>query len=147
MLKEKIQQDLIAAMKQGEKTVVSTLRLLQSSIKNKEIALMREIDYQEVLGVIEREIKSRKEAAEGFASGGRDESAQKEREEAGILQKYLPEQLGEGEVKSIVDQTISEVGATTISDMGKVMGALTPKLKGKADMATVSGLVKEKLQS
>lgn len=147
MIKEKIREDLIAAMKQGEKTVVSTLRLLQSSIKNKEIALMREIDYQEVLGVIEREIKSRKEAEAGFASGGRTESAAKEKEEASILQKYLPEQMSEDEVRKVVEETIAESGATTISDMGKVMGALTPKLKGKADMGMVSSLVKEKLQS
>lgn len=145
MIKEKIQEDLINAMKQGEKTVVSTLRLLQSSIKNKEIQVMREIDYQEVLGVIEREIKQRKEAAVGFASGGRTESAEKEREEAGILQKYLPEQMSGDEVEKIVEETINEAGATSITDMGKIMGALTPKLKGKADMGMVSTLVKEKL--
>lgn len=145
MLKAKIQEDLIKAMKQGEKTVVSTLRMLQASIKNKEIQVMREIDYQEVLGVIEREIKQRKEAAEGFALGGRAESAEKEKEEAGILEKYLPERLPIEEVKKIVTETITEVGATTIADMGKVMGPLTGKLKGQADMSLVSAMVKEKL--
>ena len=145
MLKETIQEDLIRAMKQGEKTVVSTLRMLQASIKNKEIQVMREIDYQEVLGVIEREIKQRKEAAEGFASGGREESAQKEREEATILQKYLPEQMSEEEVRKVVEQTLADSGVTEIKEMGKVMGLLQGKLKGKADMGLVSSLVKEKL--
>ena len=145
MLKETIQEDLIRAMKQGEKTVVSTLRMLQASIKNKEIQVMREIDYQEVLGVIEREIKRRKEAAEGFASGGREESAQKEREEATILQKYLPEQMSEEEVRKVVEQTLADSGVTEIKEMGKVMGLLQGKLKGKADMGLVSSLVKEKL--
>jgi uncharacterized protein YqeY len=145
MLKEKIQEDLIKAMKQGEKSVVSTLRMLQASIKNKEIQVMREIDYQEVLGVIEREIKQRKEAAEGFTQGGRAESAAQETEEMEILKHYLPEQMGEEEVRKIVEETIAESSATSISDMGKVMGLLTPKLRGKADMGMVSGIVKEKL--
>jgi uncharacterized protein YqeY len=145
MLKEKIQEDLFAAMKAGEKTVVSTLRMLQSSIKNKEIALMREIDYQEVLSVIEREIKQRREAAEGFTAGGREESAQKELSEAEVLKKYLPEQMSETEVRKIVEETIAESKATSVSDMGKVMGLLTPKLKGQADMGQVSQMVKEKL--
>lgn len=146
-LKETISQDIINAMKQGEKGVVLTLRMLQSSIKNKEIQVMREIDYQEVLSVIEREVKMRKEAMEGFESGGRTESAQKEKEEMEILKKYLPARLGEDEVRKIVAETISEVGATAISDMGKVMGALTPKLKGQADMGEVSAMVKARLQS
>lgn len=146
MLKEKIQLDLIKALKAGEKTAVSTLRMLQASIKNKEIDLMREIDYQEVLAVVEKEIKQRREAAEGFAFGGRSESAAKEKEEAAILERYLPEQMNPDDVKKVVEEVINQTSATQMSDMGKVMGILSEKLKGKADMGMVSGLVKDKLK-
>lgn len=145
MIKEKISQDVIVALKSGEKNVVSTLRMLLSSIKNKEIQVMREIDYEEVLNVIEKEIKQRHEAAEGFAKGGRVESANKEKEEAEILKKYLPEQMGEEEVKKIVVETITASGATALADMGKVMASLKEKLGGKADMGLVANLVREKL--
>lgn len=146
MIKQKIQNDMITALKNGEQSVVSTLRMLSAAIKNKEIAVMREIDYEEVLGVIEREIKQRREAAEGFTSGGRSESAAKETEEMEILKRYLPEQISAEEVQKIVMETLSETGARSVSDMGKVMGLLQAKLKGKADMGLVSQMVKEKLQ-
>lgn len=145
MIKEKISQDIVNALKSGEQTVVSTLRMLQASIKNKEIQVMREIDYEEVLNVIQNQIKQRHEAAEGFSKGGRPESASKEKEEAAILTRYLPQQVSDIEMEKVVNETITQVGATSIREMGKVMSLVKEKLKGKADLGKVSSLVKEKL--
>ncbi len=141
-----IDQDLLRAAKNNEPSVRDTLRGLKSAIKNSEIAKGHVLSDEEIIDVLAKEVKQRNESIAAFTTGGRPELAEKEQAEIDILKKYLPEQMDEDEVRALVDQTIAEVGATTIQEMGKVMGALTSKLKGKADMGLVSRLVAEKLQ-
>lgn len=149
MNKEKLQQELKTAMLAKDNVKVSVVRLLISSIKNFEIqkgGAGYEANDEEIIQVISKEAKQRKDSIEEYKKADRQELVEKETAELKILESYLPEQLSEVEVRNIVEETISETGATNIKDMGKVMGALTPKLKGKADMSFVSEVVKSNLQ-
>ena len=150
MDKNKIQEELKSAMLAKDETKVSVMRLLLSSVKNFEIG-KEGADYtateEEILKVIAKEAKQRKDSIEEYKKAGREELVSKEEAELKILESYLPEQMGEDEVKKIVEETIAETGASSMQDMGKVMGALTPKLKGKADMGMVSSIVKSSLSS
>lgn len=150
MSKQELQEKLKESMMAKDELRTSVLRLLLSAVNYYEIqkggAGYTATD-EDVLSVIQQQVKQRKDSIEQFKNAGRKELADKEQKELEILQKYLPEQMPEEEVKNIVEQTISEVGASSITDMGKVMGTLNAKLKGKADMGTVSRLVKEKLSS
>lgn len=141
---DKLQQDLREAQLARDEIKVSTLRLLLSEIKNAHIAKGKLSD-QDVISIIGREVKRRKEAAAGFRSGGREDSAQKEEAELKILQSFLPAQLSNEELTKIIESSINELGATSAQDMGKVIGAVMGKVAGQADGATVSALVKEKL--
>lgn len=145
MLINQIQEDLKEAQLARDEVKVSTLRLLLSEIKNAEIAKGGSLSDEDVVSVIQKEVKKRKEAAEGFRSGGREEQAQKEETEMAVLQGYLPAQLSSEELTKLVEDTINELGAKTITDMGKVMGVVMGKVKGQADGGQVSALVKEKL--
>ncbi len=144
-LLSKIQNDLKDAQLSRDEIKVSTLRLLLSEIKNAEIAKGNSLSDQDIISIVSKELKKRKEAATSFASGGRTESAQKEESEATILEGYLPEQLSDEELTKIVESSITEAGATSIADMGKVMGIVIGKVAGKADGGKISALVKEKL--
>jgi hypothetical protein len=148
VLKDKIQNDLKQAVLSHEEEKLSTIRMLKSALQYFEIqkggAGYTATD-EDVIEVVGREIKKRKESIEMFEKGGRKELADKEKRELDILLGYLPEQLSEEEVRILVDEVISQTGASTIQDMGKVMGALMPKTKGKADGQMVSGIVREKL--
>jgi len=150
MLKEKIQEDVVAAQKERQELKVSTLRLLLSAIKNFEIA-KQGTSYtasdEEIAGVIQKEIKQRRESIEAYKAGGRQDLVDKETKELEILQTYLPEQMGEEEIRQVVDKKIAKLGATSAADIGKVMGALSQELKGKADLGLVSQFVREKLSS
>jgi len=150
MLKAKVQEDLAVAQKAKEDLKVSTLRLLLNAIKNFEIA-KQGTSYaatdEEIGGVIQKEIKQRKESIEAYKTGGRQDLVDKETKELEILQTYLPEQLGEQEIRELVEKRISELGAVGPSDVGKVMGTLSQELKGKADLSVVSQIVREKLSS
>lgn len=147
MLLEKLQADLKNAQLARDEVKVSTLRLLLSEVKNREISKGESLSDEDVIFVIIREVKKRKEAAESFRSGGREESAAKEDLEAKILEGYLPARVSNEELTKIVDDTINELGVTSVSDMGKVMGAVMGKVKGQADGTTVSNLVKERLSN
>lgn len=140
-----IQEDLKKAQLAKDEIKVSTLRLLISEIHNGEIAKGSPLNDQDIISVIGREVKKRKEAAVGFRSGGREEQALKEEAEQKVLEAYLPAQMETSELTKIVEDTIKEIGATSIQDMGKVMGAVMGKVKGSADGNTVSSIVKEKL--
>lgn len=144
---DKIQSDLKSAQLARDEVKVSTLRLLLSEIKNAEIAKGDSLSEEELVSVIQKEVKKRKEASIAFRSGGREETALKEEAEARILESYLPTQLSTEELTKIVETTITEVGATTIVDMGKVIGAVMAKVKAQADGGVVSSLVKERLQN
>lgn len=148
MDKVKIQEELKSSMLAHDEGKTSVLRLLLASLKNYEIqkgGAGYEASEDEIIQVIGKEAKQRKDSIEEYKKANRQELVNKEQKELEILETYLPEQMEEDEVKTIVKQAISETGATTIADMGKVMGALNSKLKGKTDMGIVSKLVKEKL--
>ncbi len=142
---DKIQTDLKNAQLSRDEIKVSTLRILISEIKNAQIQKMGELSDQEVISIIQREAKKRKEAAAGFRSGNREEAAVKEEEELKILESYLPAQMSGEELAKIVEEAISQTGAASMADMGKVMGAVMGKVAGRADGGAVSALVKERL--
>jgi len=146
MLQAKLQSDLRQSQLARDEIKVSTLRLLLSEIKNAEIAKGEELSDQDIISVIQKEVKKRKEASLAFRQGGREEQAQKEESESSVLEGYLPSQLSNEELTNIVESTINEIGATSIQDMGKVIGAVMVKVKGQADGGKVSGLVKERLK-
>lgn len=145
MMLKKIQKDLKQAQISRNGIEVSTLRLLLSEIHNGQIQKGEELSDEEIVQVISREVKKRKEASLAFRQGGREEQAQKEEEESKVLEGYLPSQLTDEALTKIVSDTITEVGATTISDMGKVMSTVMGKVAGRADGGVVSTIVKEKL--
>jgi hypothetical protein len=165
MLKEKIQEEIKNAMRGGNEFVTTTLRMVLASITSKEKekrfniskekptldedGLVKEsrLMDEEILDVISTEIKKRRDAIALYEKGGRQELSDKEKMEIEMLQKYLPEQLSEEDIKKIVIETIAEVGAREIKEMGKVMAKITPKVKGKAEGGTVSRIVKELLAS
>lgn len=147
MLLEKLQTDLKNAQLARDETKVSTLRLLLSEIKNGEISKGTSLSDEDIISLIQREVKKRKEAAEGFRAGGREESAVKEEQEAKVLEAYLPVQVNAEELTKLVEETIHEVGANSVAEMGKVIGMVMGKVKGRADGSQVSGIVKEKLSN
>ncbi|RCX22770.1 hypothetical protein DFP94_101353 [Fontibacillus phaseoli] len=145
-LSERLNEDMKQAMKSQDKFKLSTIRMVRATIKNLEIDLKRPLNDNEVLDILSREIKQRKDALQEFEKAGRDDLAANVRAEAEIIAEYLPEQLNEEEIKVIVQQTIQETGATSKADIGKVMSALMPKVKGRADGKLVNEAVQQLLQ-
>ncbi|WP_054956667.1 GatB/YqeY domain-containing protein [Paenibacillus dakarensis] len=142
-LSERLNEDMKQAMKSKDKFKLSTIRMVRSTIKNLEIDLKRSLDDNEVLDIIGREIKQRKDALQEFEKAGREDLAADAKAEIEILSAYLPEQLSEEEIKVIVQQTIQETGASSKAEMGKVMSALMPKVKGRADGKLVNQVVQQ----
>jgi uncharacterized protein YqeY len=142
---DKINADIITAMKAKDEASLSALRMLKSAIKYKEVDLKREITDAEVIDVLAKQAKQRKESIEGFEKGGRAESAASEKIELALIEKFLPASLSDAELTALVEEAIKSSGAAGPKDMGKVMGVLNPKIKGRADMGKVSSLVKTKL--
>ncbi len=142
---EKINSDLVIAMKARNEAAVSALRMLKSAIKYREVDLRRELTDEDVMDVLAKQAKQRKESIEGFEKGGRAESAAKEKAELVLIEKFLPAALSDDELNRFIEEAVKVTGAVGPKDMGKVMGWLNPKIKGKADMAKVSGQVKAKL--
>ncbi|MDP9820996.1 GatB/YqeY domain-containing protein [Nocardioides massiliensis] len=148
-LKDRLRTDLTASIKARDELRSSTLRMVLTAITNAEVAgkTQRELTDEDVVTVLSSEAKKRREAAVAFEEGGRTEAAAKERAEAEILADYLPEQLSEDEVRALISETIESTGAAAdgMRAMGKVMGALQPKVKGRADGAFVAAEVKRQL--
>lgn len=144
-LKQTISEDLKNAMKSGAKLTLSVLRMLNSELKNKEIEKGEALASEAVLEVISKQAKKRKDSIKAYTQGGRTDLAEQEQLELDILKKYLPEQMDEEELRQIIVETIKEIGAKEASEMGKVMGALMPKIKGRADSALANRIVKEEL--
>jgi uncharacterized protein YqeY len=148
-LKERLRTDLTTAIKARDALRSSTLRMVLTSITNAEVAgkESRELSDEDVLGVLTSESKKRREAAEAFADAGRDEQAAKEKAEAAVIADYLPEQLSAEEVDALVAETIDELGVRDdgMKAMGRVMGVLTPKTKGRADGGMVAAAVRRDL--
>ena len=145
MLKDRIYQDIVAAMKAKDKDKLSVLRMLKGSLQLENINKGKELTDDVVIDVISREIKQRKESIAEFTKGGREDLAHETAKEIDILKAYLPEQLSEEEIEKIIDQVFASVAPTSAKDMGKVMKEVTPLVKGKADMSHVSALIKERL--
>jgi hypothetical protein len=144
-IKDQIKTDLIESQKAKEAEKVQVLRSLMSSIKNAEIDSKGELSEDDQIAVLRSEAKQRKDAIEQYQKGGREELAEKERREIEIIEKYLPKMMEEKEIEDEVNRIIEETGASDISDMGKVMGPVMSKLKGKAEGETVKKIVTEKL--
>jgi uncharacterized protein YqeY len=144
-LKARINDDVKAAMRGGDARRRDALRLLTAALKQREVDERKELADAEVVAVIERMIKQRRESIAQFEKGGRQDLAQNEQYEIGLLQAYMPQALSDAEIEAAVAEAIAAAGAKAPSDMGKVMGALKGKLAGRADMSKVSALVKTKL--
>ena len=143
MLAQRIQDDLKRALRAGDALRVSTLRLVRAAAHNLEIERGRELTDSELESVVAHEAKRRREAIEAFARGGRDDLVRKESLELAILSEYLPAQLTEEDLKAIIAETAAAVGADSERDVGKVMAAVMPKVKGRADGAVVNRIVRE----
>ena len=144
-LKARINDDVKAAMRAGDAPRRDALRLLLAAVKQREVDERKELGDADVVAVIERMIKQRRESIAQFEKGGRQDLAQNERFEIDLLQGYMPQALADAEIATAVAEAISAAGAKSPADMGKVMGALKAKLAGRADMSKVSALVKSKL--
>jgi uncharacterized protein YqeY len=144
-LKERITQDMKDAMRSADKERLGNIRMLQAAIKQREVDERITLDDTQVLAVVEKMIKQRKEAIAQFEAGGRADLAAKENAEIALLQAYMPEQLSAAEVEALVAAAIAETTASTIKDMGKVMALVKSRAAGRADMAAVSALIKAKL--
>ena len=144
-MKDRIAKDIVTAMKEKDKVTLETLRMVKGAIQMEEIKAKKELTDDDIALVIGKQIKTRKESIEEFKKVNREDLISKTTEEIKVLEKYMPEQLSIEEIDAIVTRAISELGASISSDMGKVMGKVTPLLKGKADMGLVSKLVKDKL--
>ena len=132
-------------MKAGEKDRLKVVRLLLSDIKQVEVDTRQELDDVTLLSIIEKAVKQRRDSIEQFNKGNREDLSAIEQAELEVIQTYLPEQLSDDEITSLVDEVISATGAESIRDMGKVMGAIKSKAAGKADMGAVGAMVKDRL--
>jgi hypothetical protein len=144
-LKERITEDMKSAMRAGEKDRLGTIRLALAAIKQREVDERTTLDDTQVLGVLEKMIKQRREAITQFESGGRADLVAKETAEIAVLQGYLPSPLSDAEIDSLIAEVIAATGAASIKDMGKVMAAVRPKAQGRADMGALSARVKQRL--
>ncbi len=146
-LDQQIETDLRNAMKSRETEVVATLRMALAAIRKARVAPDRQADLTDVetVELLTREAKKRSEAAEAFAQAGRDDAAEKERRELVILQRYLPRQLDDDELARIVDEAVATTGASSPGDLGKVMSAVMPQVRGRGDGRRVNALVRERL--
>jgi len=144
-MKEKLSSDLRNAQKSRDNLKIDTLRLFLSEIKNKEIDLRREIKNEEIISILVTQIKKRKEAASIYEENGRKDFCEKELKESSFLESYLPEQVGEEELKKRIQEILADTGAQSPRDMGKVMKIVIPEFKGKADGAMIKDLVSELL--
>ena len=146
-LKDKLTADMKDAMKARDagKLRLSVIRLVRGAIRQQEIDGQKELSDEDVLGVISKEVKQRRDSIEDFKKGGRDDLVAEAEAEIAVLMEYLPQQLSEDEVRSLVQEAIAASGAASPKDMGKVMKELMPKVKGRADGKLVNGIVKELL--
>lgn len=144
-MREKIINDIKEAMKSQDKEKLAVLRMVKGAMQLEEINKKQELNDEDVIAVISKQIKTRKESIVEFEKGNRADLIEKTQAEIKILEAYMPEQLSEEEVNKIIEEAIEQVNPQAPSDMGKIMGIVTPKLKGRADMSSVSKIVREKI--
>lgn len=150
MIREQIKAKLIDAMKAKDEQVTGTLRLINATIKDKDIearpkGILNGIDDTAIMSLLQTMIKQRKESIDMYTKGNRTDLAAKEQAEIDIIQSFLPKQMSDDEVKAVIEKLVAETGAASIKDMGKVMGALKAKYAGQIDMGKASGLIKSVL--
>ncbi len=146
-MKQKILNDLKNAMKNQNKELLSVVRMVKGAIQMEEIKVKHELSDDEVIGIIAREIKTRKESIKEFEKGNRTDLIEQTKKEIDILNRYMPEQMSEEEINTTIDSVFAKVNPTKPSDMGAIMKEITPLVKGKADMSLVSSKIKEKLSN
>lgn len=144
-LRDQIQSDMKAAMRAKDAAKLNAIRMLWSAVKQKEVDDRVTADDALITNIIVKAVKEHKDSAEQYGKGGREDLVEKENFEIGVLSAYLPKQLSEEEVAAIIDEAIKATGAAGMAGMGKVMGAVKPKLAGRTDMSKVSALVKARL--
>jgi len=145
VLKAQIIDDMKAAMKGGEKARLGVIRLITAAIKQREVDERIELDDEQVLIVLDKMVKQRRDSIKQYTDAGREDLAAIEEAEVEIIQTYLPAALSEDEIAAIVEAAIAQTGASSMADMGKVMGIVKPQVQGRGDMGAVSGIVKQKL--
>jgi uncharacterized protein YqeY len=144
-LKDRITADMKTAMRAGEKDRLGVIRMLLAAIKQREVDERKELTDADVLAVLEKMVKQRRESVAQYESGGRQDLADKETAEIAVLSTYLPEPLSDAEIEALIDAALAETGAESLRDMGKVMGLVKSRARGRADMGAVSARVKSKL--
>lgn len=144
-MKERILNDLKDAMKNKDKEKLSVIRMVKGAIQLEEINKKKELTDDDIVGIIAKQIKTRKESIAEFEKGGRDDLIEATKAEIKILDEYMPEQMSEEEVLNVIEEAFKEVNPTSIKDMGKLMGIISPKVRGKADLGSVNKIIREKL--
>ncbi|PLY17100.1 MAG: glutamyl-tRNA amidotransferase [Sedimenticola sp.] len=145
MLKQQIQYDMKSAMKSGNKSRLGTIRLIMAAVKQREVDERIELNDEQVLAVLDKMVKQRRDSITQYEQAGRTDLADKESAEIEVIKDYLPEALGDDAITALITEAITSTGASGMADMGKVMGRLKPKIQGRADMGAVSALVKQQL--
>ena len=145
-IKDRLQQDMKDAMRAKDKPRLGTIRLIMAAIKQREVDERIELNDEQVIVVLDKMMKQRRESISQFEKASRDDLIAQEVSELDIIKPYLPEALGEDELNALIDTAMESTGATSIKDMGKVMGQLKPQILGRADMGAVSALIKSRLQ-
>ena len=146
MLKQRLTDDMKAALKAGDKQRLGVIRLINAAIKQREVDERIELNDTEVLAVLDKMVKQRRDSVAQYEAAGREDLAAVERFEIEVCQGYLPEALSEAEITALIDEAVAATGAESMRDMGKLMAVLRPKLQGRADMGVVSQQVKGRLQ-
>jgi uncharacterized protein len=144
-IKEKITEDMKTAMRAQDKERLATIRLILAALKQREVDERIVLTDEQVLAVLDKMLKQRRESITQYDAANRPELSQKEAEEVKVIQQYMPSPLSDSEVQALIDSAIKESGAASVRDMGKVMGILKPKIQGRADIATVSNQIKDRL--
>jgi uncharacterized protein len=146
-LKDRITEDMKSAMRAGDKDRLGAIRLILAAVKQREVDERITLDDSQILAVLDKMLKQRRESIAQFQSGGREDLAAREAAEISILQTYLPAQLSEAELDALIGEAIASTGAASVKDMGKVMGIVKAKAQGRADMGAVSARIKAKLSA
>lgn len=146
-VKTRLKDDMKQAMRSGDKARLGVVRMALAAIQQREVDERAELDDAALLGVIEKMVKQRRESVEQYRAGGRDDLADKEAAEIELLSAYLPEPLGESELATMIDDAITETGAASMKEMGRVMALLRDRAQGRADMAALSAQVKSRLNN
>ena len=145
VLKQKLTDEMKTAMKGGEKARLGVIRLMLAAVKQREVDERLELDDSQILAVLDKMVKQRRDSIQQYAEAGRDDLVAQEAAEIEVIQEFLPAALSEPEILAIIDAAIAETAAESMRDMGKVMGVVKPQVQGRADVGMVSGLVKKKL--